>query len=268
MQVISVIRDFKLYNQLVKENLNWGNATFIAIDNRTENKTIPVRYNAFLDAYDYSNPDWFVFCHEDWELKEELSQILASLDKNALYGPIGRVKNYAFCFCKENIGQILESNKDGTDVAPMGIPCPQLRELGTFDCQCLIVHSTLIEKYHFRFDEALTFDLYVEDFCIQAYERASVPSMCLQLCCQHYSRGILSERFYKQYRYLQTKWKKAKSCYITTCSIEPIGNYHILLRVVNCLKPISEFFFKKKVTKSGATIVKICKLPVYRKRNK
>lgn len=101
MQVISVVRDFEMYHRLVKENPNWGDAVFSAFDNRTENKTIPVRYNAFLESYDYSHPDWFVFCHEDWELKEDLSRLLSTLNKDALYGPIGKMKNYDLCFYKK-----------------------------------------------------------------------------------------------------------------------------------------------------------------------
>ena len=41
----------------------------------------------------------------------------------------------------------------------------------TFDCQCLIIHSSLINRYKLRFDENLTFDLYVEDFCANANEK-------------------------------------------------------------------------------------------------
>ncbi|MDO5463057.1 MAG: hypothetical protein Q4F99_06205, partial [bacterium] len=148
MQVISVVRDFEMYHRLVKENPNWGDAVFSAFDNRTENKTIPVRYNAFLESYDYSHPDWFVFCHEDWELKEDLSRLLSTLNKDALYGPIGKMKNYDLCFLQKNMGQIFESNKDGSDLVSMGRPSPQLQEVGTFDCQCVIVHSTVVEKYH------------------------------------------------------------------------------------------------------------------------
>ena len=44
----------------------------MAIDNNEENLPISARYNAFLDGYDYSNPAWFVFAHEDFELEELL----------------------------------------------------------------------------------------------------------------------------------------------------------------------------------------------------
>ena len=70
MQVISVVRDFDTYNRLVKGNPFYSARTnFVAFDNRVENQGISKRYNSFLDNYDYSKSDWFLFCHEDWELK-------------------------------------------------------------------------------------------------------------------------------------------------------------------------------------------------------
>ncbi len=85
MIVVSVVRDFELYERLVKNNSNYADAKFVSFDNSKENLTIPQRYNSFLNAYDYSKPDWFVFCHEDWKLCEQLT----FPSKDAIYGVIG-----------------------------------------------------------------------------------------------------------------------------------------------------------------------------------
>ncbi len=61
MQIISVVRDFEMYDKCVGANPYNAGAELHPIDNRVENKGIPTRYNEFLDAYDYSKPDWFVF---------------------------------------------------------------------------------------------------------------------------------------------------------------------------------------------------------------
>ncbi len=268
MQVISVVRDFDMYNRLVKENPFYPKGViFTAFDNNKENLTIPVRYNSFLDSYDYSNEDWFVFCHEDWELKEDLEKRLNNLDKNNLYGVIGTSLNWNG-FSNPTHGEIENSNKDGSGLIKYGNPNNNLMPVGTFDCQCLIVHSSLVKKYKLRFDENLTWDLYVEDFCISARENHAISSNILQLNCQHYSFGHIEERFYKQYRYLQQKFKHAKNGYVSTCSNEIIGKKSTLFYLNRALKKISIFLYQKKITKSGKLSIKILKIPVYRKKIK
>ena len=45
---ISVVRDFKMYDRLVRKNVYNSGADFIAFDNRNENIGIASRYNFFL----------------------------------------------------------------------------------------------------------------------------------------------------------------------------------------------------------------------------
>ena len=84
---ISVVRDFQLYERLFSNNQNLKSCELKPIDNRTENHGIPTRYNEFLDSFDYSKPAWFVFCHEDFEFREPIIQLLSSCSKDILYGP-------------------------------------------------------------------------------------------------------------------------------------------------------------------------------------
>ena len=229
MKIISVVRDFDLYKKIVFNNHYYGkDVEFISFDNRTENLGISQRYNTFLNNYDYSKKDWLVFCHEDWELKEEIYPKLDILDKNCLYGPIGKIAHTKIFNLQTNIGQIENSNRDGSNLQIIGLENYNLQRASTFDCQCLIVHSSLIEKYKLRFDENLFFDLYVEDFCINARENYNIPSKILQICCHHWSWGKLSDRFWEKYSYLQKKYNKTKEYYTTTCSNEIIGNNFLL----------------------------------------
>lgn len=81
MKIISVVRDFEMYDRLVRNNPFNKGADFSCFDNRQENLGIPARYNQFLNGYDFADEDWLVFCHEDWEVRESWQPLLERLDK-------------------------------------------------------------------------------------------------------------------------------------------------------------------------------------------
>ena len=116
MIIVSAVRDFTLYDKLIRNNPFCARAELVPFDNRVENLSITTRYNSFLDNYDYSKESWFVFCHEDWELKEDLANRLEHLDRGCLYGPIGCVLNDDIIFSlTKTKGRISHSAKDGSD---------------------------------------------------------------------------------------------------------------------------------------------------------
>jgi len=274
MVVVSVVRDFEMYNRLVRSNPFNSGATFVPIDNREKNEGVPVGYNRFLDNYDYSNEDWFVFCHEDWEILEDWQRRLPELDKDSLYGPIG-VAMYGSA--KVVLGQIFNSNKDGSGFRTVGVPCDMGTEVETFDCQCILVHSTLVEKCRLRFDEDLPFDLYVEDLCICAYERHRVRSRILSVKCRHWSFGNIEARFHIGVERIQQKHPRLSKWYATTVNDTVWGGGEGGCRAENavsgsltwaemCRYRARRFLYREKVTSSGYRLIKMCGIPVYRKK--
>lgn len=272
MIIISVVRNSIMYNRLVKNNPYNQGASFYPIDNNVENKSIAVRYNQFLDNYDYTKPDWFVFCHEDWKVKENWLPRFDKLNKNKLYGPIGiYVFSLAGKIIKNIYGRITHSDKDGSNPEKIGVKVKIGTKVNVFDCQCLIVHSSLVKNYNLRFDENLDFDLYVEDFCINAQEKYHIPSCIMPLKCHHYSKGKVSGRFLKKLQYLQEKYKNAKGMYSTpvyTGQNDVIGQPRINIKAVifYCLQRQKRFLYQNKITKSNKRLIKICKIPVYSKK--
>lgn len=265
--VITVLKNLSVYNRCVKNNIFNKSNELVVLDNREKNENLTILYNEFLDNYDYTNQTWFVFCHEDWQLKEDLNTLLKKLDRDCLYGPIGVPMNLGILlYSNRPIGQIENSDKDGNKYKINGSFVKRPIKVGTFDCQCLIVHSSLVKKHKLRFDEKLSFDLYVEDFCINANERHNIPSMVIQIKCQHFSWGSIQPRFHQQYKYLQEKYVWSKNFYITTCSGSFIGSKkplkRFLFRIAN---KIFKFIYRKKQTKDGI-IVKIFKIPVFYKK--
>lgn len=265
MKVISVVRNFEMYNRLVKNNKFYPKtADFIPFNNSNENKTIPERYNSFLDNYDYSTPNWFVFCHEDWELKENIENKLVNLDKDSIYGPIGISMNYAGLIKKIPTGQIENCDKDGSKLRVNGIKKETGTVVSTLDCQCVIINSSLVKKYNLRFDQNLPFDLYVEDFCINAKEKHNIPTKIIALYCRHWSWGKITDRYKRTLKYLQHKHKKSYQTYVTTCA-SLIGKNVFFY---SAFRSFMNFFYYSKITKKGKLIIKICKIPVWVKRIK
>lgn len=267
MTIVSVVRNFELYDRLVRNNPFNQGALLYPVDNREKNESVPVCYNRFLNQYDYSKEEWFAFCHEDWEIQEAWLNKIEQLDPSAIYGPIG-----ALMWGRKKIilGRILNSRKDGTGLRTIGMPCKTGTEVGTFDCQCLIIHSSNIRKWFLRFDEKLSFDLYVEEFCINAFENAGLLSRIVSLKCQHYSFGTIHPRFFDGVKHVDNKYPNLSRCYTSSVANvmwmplrrakfwqRPFGYVPILFM---------RFLYLSKVTASGYWIIKICKIPVYRKR--
>ena len=93
---ISVVNDYNVYDKYITNNkyVNCKNNVLIAFDSIKEGKTIPELYNYFLNNYNYKVDGWFIFCHQDWEILEDITPILDKLDKNNIYGTVGSKSIY------------------------------------------------------------------------------------------------------------------------------------------------------------------------------
>ena len=255
---ISVTRDKDMYERCLSGNKYCTPYSLVGIDNRQDNKGIPVRYNEFLAQYDYGAPAWFVFCHEDWQVLEDIGKVLQGKDKDTLYGTIGvkyeKKGEKGYIHSK---GRILQCDKDGSREIRVGIKAHKRGDLAdTADCQCVIVHSDLIKKTGLRFDEHLSFDFYVEEFCIQAQEKYGIPLKIIPLKSRHYSYGNIQQRFYDAVNHVQEKYQGIKRSYASTVNQIIIGP--------DFGKEVKEyrgfwenFWFQKKITKSGKFLIKI-----------
>lgn len=191
---ITVHIDKALYTKCILNNffiLNSPLCTVVGFDNKNDNKNISTRYNQFLDSYDFTSPAWFIFCHSDWEVREDIVSVSHTLDKKCIYGPIGAflLCNSDGSFVREYRGQCFEKKRDGTMERQQ--LCQRIDTgilVDTLDCQCLIVHSSLIQQYNLRFDDDLRFDLYVEDFCINAKTAHGISSKIVNIQCCHWNQ--------------------------------------------------------------------------------
>ena len=220
---ISVVNNFDTYNRCLGNNpyvSTPSNIKQVIFDNTKENICIPKRYNSFIEMYDFSKDSWFVFCHCDWEPMDDINITLKNLDKNCIYGPIGsRLIEYNSKVMRQLTGFCYERRRDGSGFRTLGKIDNKLNLADTFDCQAIIVHSSLIKKYNLKFDENLKWDLYSEDFSIFAKENYQIPSYALNYRCCHWSgyHTCMPKSYYESLEYINKKYPNSK--YAGTMSI-------------------------------------------------
>ena len=207
---ISVVRDFDLYQHCLCGNSKCRGMQFVTFDNTSTNQPIPVRYNSFLEDYDYSDESWFMFCHEDFEPLENVVERIdgLNLDKTALYCPIGCRRKGMFGFGMQvYCGEMKECKRaDGSQSWMVGSAIEKPVEVETFDCCCMLAHSSLVERFGLRFDEELLFDLYVEDLCASCKVQHGISAFAIPLKACHYSGSVPTTRLRRHLPYLRKKY--------------------------------------------------------------
>ncbi len=203
IKIISVCVNPEMYHRFFINNTNINRYELIYIDNRKYNYGLPKIYNEIIEEYKDENC-WLFFVHEDLEIKSSLS-IIYSLDPHCIYGTFGIKLEHGYI--PVAYGKHICSNKDGSEAVETGIEIFAPVNVQTLDCQSILINTSLLRKYlSLRFDENLTFDLYVEDFCINAHENHGLDVKVFPLQFQHYSHGKMLERYYNGLQYLAQKY--------------------------------------------------------------
>lgn len=191
-----------MYQRFFTANPNVSCSTLIGIDNRQSNRGLPEIYNDIIERHQ-GDDCWYFFVHEDFEIKSGLD-IVEQLDPNFVYGTFGiRLQGHI----PVGYGQHICSNKNGSDPTRVGLPVAEPVGVQTLDCQSVLVHDSLLARYPtLRFDENLAFDLYAEDFCLNARENHGLGVRVFPLEFQHYSYGKVTQRYHTDLRYLARKY--------------------------------------------------------------
>lgn len=202
VKLVTVFINPEMYDRFFTSNSNVNCYELLGIDNRPFNHGLPKIYNEIIEKY--KNDDcWLFFVHEDFEIKSGLA-VVDKLDHGVVYGTFGvnLVNNAPVPY-----GRHICSNKDGSCAVEAGNEVTDTVKVQTLDCQSVLIHTSLLTKYPLlRFDEKLTFDLYAEDFCINAQEQHGVDVRVFPLRFQHYSHGKLTERYHAGLQYLAEKY--------------------------------------------------------------
>ena len=202
IKLVTVFITPEMYNRFFISNPNVNCYDLIGIDNRQLNRGLPVIYNETIE--NHINDDcWLFFVHEDFEIKCDLATV-DGLDRRNVYGTFGANLEHDVSV---GYGKHICSKKDGSGPLDVGNVVLDTVKVQTLDCQSILVHTSLLANHALlRFDENLTFDLYAEDFSINAQERHGIDVKIFPLRFQHYSYGKVTERYHAGLRYLAEKY--------------------------------------------------------------
>lgn len=221
IDIVTVVNDFSKYNQYFTEYDNVNKNHLICYDNTSDNISITKRFNDYIDSKMKDNT-WIVFCHQDFYFQENINSILKNIDKNCIYGPVGAgtKKQFAFFIRFDGIklakarfgfinkqvivGTVTEDSGNNKKVA--GKKAKEFEQVNTLDCCCFIIHSDLIKKMNYRFDENLDWHLYAEDLCMLAKKQFNIQSRILNIKSTHFSSGNFNKNFHQSLEYLKDKY--------------------------------------------------------------
>lgn len=202
LQIHAVYINETIFSSLLKYNSNLIRYDVFGWDNRPSNKGLPAVYNEVIEQ-SLDEDVWLFLVHEDFEIKCDLDH-LQDLSPDTVYGSFG-VKMHGDYPVGYGAHQC--SRKDGSGELIVGVKVTEPLLVDTLDCQSVLINTRLLRAHpELRFDEKLTFDLYVEDFCINATHRHGIPVKAIPLEFQHYSYGKVTERYYRGLEYLASKY--------------------------------------------------------------
>ncbi len=224
---ICAYSDLSLKEKFIQKNvsINKSLSKFSSIAIQKYRGNIAQYYNDILNTFSYGQPSWLIFHHETLELFEDITPHFNMLEKNVLYGIMGSLllKNSDSSYTIESRGQSFEKNSFGKSTQLR--KCAQIETGALVDSvsqQCLIVHSSLIEKTQLRFDERLRDVLYIEDFCLNAKEAHNIQTKIIELRCCNWDQvdgliQIQSAPYIEKLNYLDQKY--SNSVYATLYSL-------------------------------------------------
>ncbi|WP_120633348.1 hypothetical protein [Ruegeria sp. EL01] len=192
----------KMATDFFQKNSNLSGQSIHLIDNRERAAGLPQIYNEIIEKR-LEEDAWLFFVHEDFEVQGELFST-ENLAKEAVYGTFGvKMDGHE----PNAFGQHRCSEKNGLKVLSVGLPVTALTWVETLDCVAVLLHTQLLrDRPGLRFDENLTFDLYAEDLCINAQENFGIPVLVVPLEFQHYSKGFVTDRYWRGIKYLGDKY--------------------------------------------------------------
>lgn len=240
-KIICVYNNKEIFEKVVKSNNYIANCDLFTFDNSSDNISITKRYNSFINEYVLDTAGaadgcptkkqgfWCVFCHQDFGIQEDIDKVLSKLNPDSLYGAVGvkifkgffwgkRGKERKFGLKNElkiTFGKILQG-QNNFNLKKHGHFSPFQISVDAIDCCCVIMHSSLINKFRINFDENLDFHMYAEELCFRLKKEHNIQTKIAQMNCYHLGKGNCGKDFISSADYLKQKFNVSSipsTCY-------------------------------------------------------
>ncbi len=225
-KIVCVFNKPEIFDKVVKNNKNLKNCDIWGYDNTKDNVAVTKYYNDFIEKNISMTSDfWCLFIHQDFGIMEDIDLLVRKLNRKHIYGAVGNKTYRGFFFGQKDKykpfgiksrfgisfrsmklwGMILQGNNDDNFIT-IGQKAFFSKTVDAIDCCCIMLHSSMIEKYKLRFDENLNFHMYVEELCYNAKKNYKIKIKVVQMKCFHMGRGSYDEEFIKSAQYLKDKF--------------------------------------------------------------
>lgn len=211
--IVTVVKDFELYEESIKNNEFTKDCDLVAYDNSREDISITQRYNDFLENHlpKISPRDWIIFCNQGFTFLEDFKEIIKRLEPNAIYGVMGAKTRRKFSWRHfKFLNEIVKVGGVFTDKDC--IPQPhshkelKLKQVDNIDSCCMIINAELLQDFHLTFNEKLPFFFFVEEFCLAALYKYKIKAHVLPLNAFFLGPQEFPPEYYDSKDYLKTEY--------------------------------------------------------------
>jgi hypothetical protein len=211
--IVTVVKDFELYEKSIKDNEFMKDCNLITYDNSQEDVSITQRYNDFLENHlsKISPNSWIIFCNQGFSFLEDFKAQLKALEPNSIYGIRGAKTKRKFSwthfkFINEvvKVGSVI-SDEDYTP-KPRSRKDQKLKQVDNLDSCCMIINAELLQDFHLNFNEKLPYFFFIEEFCLAALYKYKIKSQVLPLDAFFLGPQEFPPEYYESKDYLKAEY--------------------------------------------------------------
>ncbi|MBU8901962.1 MAG: hypothetical protein KOO69_04420, partial [Victivallales bacterium] len=211
--IVTVVKDFNLYEESIKNNEFTKDCNLIVYDNVQEDISITQRYNDFLENHlgKIAPNDWVIFCNQGFKFIEDFKELVLSLEPNSIYGIMGikSQRKFSWWRCKfineiVKVGGVV-SDEDYTP-KQRSRKDQKIKAVENIDSCCMIVNAELLQDFHLNFNEKLPYFFFVEEFCLAALYKYKIKSHVLPLNAFFIGPQEFPPNYYESKDYLKTEY--------------------------------------------------------------
>jgi hypothetical protein len=228
IHIVTVVKDFELYESSIKSNEFIKNCNLITYDNSQEDISITQRYNDFLENHlkKISANDWIIFCNQGFSFMEDVKEIIKTLEPNSIYGVMGAKTKRKFSWRRfkfiDEIAKVGGVITDEDYIPKKRSKKEQkLKMVENIDSCCMLINAELLQDFHLNFNEKLPYFFFIEEFCLAALYKYKIKSYVLPLDAFFLGPQEFPPEYYESKDYLKAEYHLSNFASYNTVELHP-----------------------------------------------